>query len=86
MRRSLFVALGIMAIIIGVESLLIESATFYTDRGSTPSEFMDPSRIAGQSTVTWKPEEWFPWLVLSAGALVVIYSFTLPQRFRPHGE
>jgi hypothetical protein len=85
MWRAFFIALGIMAIIIGFESLIIESANFYTSRGSTPREFMNPSAISGQTTVTWQPKEWFPWLVLSVGALTVIYAFTLPQRFKTAG-
>ena len=30
MWRSIFIALGIMAIVVGVECLMIDSATFYT--------------------------------------------------------
>ncbi|KAA5546041.1 hypothetical protein FYK55_03820 [Roseiconus nitratireducens] len=86
MWRSLFIAFGIMAIIVGFESLIIESATFYSHRGSTPTEFFDPSSVPGQQTKTWQPTEWFPWLVLSAGALIVIYSFTLPKRFNASAE
>ncbi|MCA9135741.1 MAG: hypothetical protein KDB00_03255 [Planctomycetales bacterium] len=82
MWRAFFIALGIMAIIIGLESLLIDSANFYSSRGSTPKEFLNPGSITGQTTITWEPKEWFPWLVLSVGALIVIYSFTLPQRFK----
>lgn len=82
MWRAFFIALGIMAIIVGFESLLIESANFYSDRGSTAQEMLNPAAIAGQSTITWEPKEWFPWLVLSVGALIVIYSFTLPKRFQ----
>ena len=86
MWRAFFIALGLMAIIVGLESLLIESANFYSNRGSSPKEFLNPAAIAGQSTVTWQPKEWFPWLVLSIGALIVIYSFTLPQRFKTAGD
>jgi hypothetical protein len=86
MWRAFFIALGVMAIIVGLESLVIESANFYTDRGGNAQEFLDPSRIAGQSTITWRPQEWFPWLVLSVGALIVIYSFSLPQRFKTSAE
>lgn len=82
MWRSLFIAIGVMAIIIGFESLMIDSATFYKSRATTPGEFLDPTKIAGQTTSTWKPSEWFPWAVLSIGSLVVIYSFTLPKRFQ----
>ncbi len=86
MWRAFFIALGIMAIIIGFESLLIESANFYSDRGSSAKEFLNPANIAGQSTVTWEPKEWFPWLVLSLGSLIVIYAFTLPKRFKTVGD
>ena len=56
MWRSFFIALGIMAIIVGLESLVIHSANFYSTRGSTAGEFMDPSTVSGQSIVTWKPQ------------------------------
>lgn len=82
MWRAFFIALGIMGIIVGLESMLIESANFYSDRGSNAREFLNPAGIAGQTTITWQPKEWFPWVVLSVGTLTVIYSFTLPQRFQ----
>ncbi|MEM6472000.1 MAG: hypothetical protein AAF802_20740 [Planctomycetota bacterium] len=83
MWRALFIALGIMGIIVGLETMLIDSANFYSVRGSTTKEFMDPASISGQSIVTWKPKEWFPWAVMSVGTLIVIYAFSLPKRFRP---
>ena len=82
MRRSLFIALGIMAMIIGVESLFIESANIYVERGSTPLHLIDPTSVPGQRVFTWSPKEWFPWVVLAAGVLTVIYTFTLPRRIR----
>ena len=85
MWRAFFIALGVMAIIVGFESLVIESADFYSNRGGNPRELLDPSSIPGQSTTTWTPQEWFPWLVLSVGSLIVIYSFTLPKRFQTAG-
>lgn len=86
MWRAFFIALGIMSIIVGFESLLIDSANFYSSRGSTAKEFFNPSSISGQTTTTWEPKEWFPWLVLSVGALIVIYSFSLPQRFKTSAD
>ena len=83
MWRAFFVALGIMSIIVGFESLAIDSANIYSSRGSTAREFLNPSTISDQTTFTWQPKEWFPWVVLSVGALIVIYAFTLPQRFKP---
>ena len=80
MWRAFFIALGIMAIIVGFESLVIESANFYSIKGTIDTA------AGGGSTVTWQPKEWFPWLVLSGGALVVIYAFTLPRRFRSFAD
>ncbi|TWU04228.1 hypothetical protein [Stieleria varia] len=82
MWRSLFIALGIMAIIVGIECLLIDSASFYSRSSTTAVDFLDPSGAPSKSITTWKPKEWFPWLVLSVGTLVVIYSFTIPNRIR----
>lgn len=85
MWRAFFIALGIMAIIVGFESLVIDSANFYSSRGSSAAEFLDPSSVPGQSIITWEPKEWFPWVVMAGGTLVVIYSFTLPKRFQAMG-
>ncbi|OUT63597.1 hypothetical protein SV7mr_21480 [Stieleria bergensis] len=82
MWRAIFIAAGVMAMIIGIETLVIESADIYTSRGSTAREFLDPSTVDGQSTITFEPPEWFPWMVLSTGAITVIYTFSLPKRFK----
>ena len=82
MWRSLFIGIGIMALIFGVECLLIDSATLYGASDTTAANFIDPSGAPSASTKEWRPKEWLPWAVLSAGALIVLYSFTLPRRFR----
>ena len=87
MWRSLFLAIGIMAIIIGIESMLIETATLYSARDATAAKFMDPGMSPAGSSNIWSPGEMFPWAVLAGGAVTVIYVFTLPQRFqRPAAE
>jgi len=86
MWRSLFLAVGFMAIIIGVESMLIENATIYSSSETTAASFVDPSGIPAKSTKLWKPGEFFPWALLSCGALTVLYAFTLPRRFHRHAS
>ena len=81
MWRSLFIGIGIMALIFGVECLLIDSATLYGAGDTTAANFIDPSGAPSGSTKVWKPKEWMPWAVLSAGAITVLYSFTLPRRW-----
>ncbi len=80
--RSLFLAVGAMLMIIGVESMLIDSATVYAAADSSASEFVDPSAPPAIKTKVIRPSEWTPWASLSVGAIVVLYAFTLPQRFR----
>ena len=87
MWRSLFLAVGIMAIIVGLECLMIENATLYAAGESSAREFANPAGSPARSTQTWQPAEWFPWAVLSTGAVIVLYAFTLPRRWhQPTGE
>jgi hypothetical protein len=79
--RSLFLAIGIMLLIVGVECLLIDSATVFAAADSSASEFMDPSMPAGRTTKVVAPAEWMPWTLLSTGAIVVLYAVTLPKRW-----
>lgn len=81
MWRSIFLALGIMAIIFGLECLLIESASLYSAGETSTRSFMDPSGAPSAQTRLWQPKEWHPWLALCGGTVAVLYVFTLPQRF-----
>jgi len=72
--RAFFLALGIYCCVLGAECLLIEKATLN-------------SRSARQSALGFSapkreviPSDWAPWSLLSAGAVTILYSFTLPQR------
>lgn len=82
MWRAIFIALGLMAIIIGLECLAIESAIFYKPSETRASSFINPIGQPAGDTREWRPQEWFPWLILSAGTITVLYAFTLPKRIR----
>lgn len=82
MWRSVFLALGIMAMIVGVECLLIDSANLYAAGQTSTQSFINPNGVPAASTRSWQPKEWFPWMLLSAGTITVLYAFTLPSRFR----
>ena len=81
MRRAFFIAIGLMAIIIGLETMVIDSASFYSREQTTASAFFDPSGAPSFDTEVWQPQEWLPWTALSAGLITVLYAFTLPKRF-----
>ena len=81
MWRSIFIAVGIMAIILGVECLVIDSADIYSATGTQASSFANPLGQPSVSTHQWRPKEWFPWVFLSTGTITILYAFTLPKRF-----
>ncbi|MGB7345562.1 MAG: hypothetical protein WBD20_15215 [Pirellulaceae bacterium] len=82
MWRAIFIALGIMAIIFGTECLMIDSAVLYSSEGTKAVDFFDPTGIPNNSSSEWRPKEWLPWAVASAGWITVLYAFTLPRRWR----
>jgi len=82
MWRSLFIALGTMMIIIGIEAMLIDSATVYAAAESSAAEFMNPSGVPAVNTKVISPGEWTPWVILSFGAIIVLYAITLPLRWQ----
>lgn len=69
MWRSFFLAVGAYCCLLGVEALALEKAVVKT----TPSQ----PRSATRDVI---PPDWAPWSLLGTGAVVLLYSFTLPQR------
>ena len=72
MLRSFFLAVGMFLLVLGFESMIIDQATV-TNPGDEGS---------GPSVVTLNPPEWVPWSLVSAGAVTMLYSYTLPQKFK----
>jgi hypothetical protein len=69
MFRALFLALGVSCCFLGLEALAIDRAVLKTPPNSP---------AATQRIVD--PPEWAPWSLLAGGAVVVLYSFTIPRR------
>lgn len=74
MWRSFFLAIGIFLCILGVECLAIDKAVL----GEAQAERSPFS--AFQSPREFSPPEWAPWTLMSSGAVVLLYSFTIPRR------
>ncbi len=74
-----------MLIIVGVECLLIDSATLASDRTEivqVNNGWFQPARAMEMSNEhVVRPKEWIPWSALASGAIVLLYSFTLPRRW-----
>lgn len=68
MWRSFFLAIGVYCCLLGFEALAINRAVLKPQVRS--GQVISPAR-----DVT--PPDWAPWSLLSAGAVVVLYSLTL---------
>jgi hypothetical protein len=77
MWRSFFLAVGIFLCILGVESLAVDKAVLSgSAAAASPGQFgafQDPGR-------EFTPPEWAPWTLMTSGAVVLLYSFTIPRR------
>lgn len=69
MLRSFFLAIGAYCCLLGVEALAVEKAVLKV----TPSARQSATRDI-------VPPDWAPWSLLGTGAVVLLYSFTVPQR------
>ncbi|HMP07363.1 MAG TPA: hypothetical protein PJ982_13515 [Lacipirellulaceae bacterium] len=72
MWRALFLALGVSSCLLGAEALFIDKALLKKPEGKPAS---------AQKVVD--PPEWAPWSLMAGGAVVVLYSFTIPRRVTP---
>lgn len=71
MWRSFFLAIGAYCCLLGVEALAVERAVLKRD-------FAADANSTVQREIA--PPDWAPWSMMGAGAVVVLYSFTLPRR------
>ena len=80
MWRAFFAAVGAMLLILGGECLVVEKAVL----ASSPQEaaapmgpFDEPNVASTSPSREVRPPEWAPWSLLSAGAVIMLYTFTL---------
>lgn len=79
MWRATFLALGISAVILGLECLVIDKAVM--NRREDPPKGVPAAwgaSMTRQKEIT--PPDWAPWSLLSGGAVTMLYSITLPGR------
>lgn len=75
MWRSLFIAVGIFAIVLGLECLVVEE--FEWRPKARPGA---PATAAAPRGEQFAPPDWAPWGLLSTGAITVVYAVALPKR------
>ncbi len=81
MWRALFTAVGICLLILGGECLIVDNAVLAFPRGRQveTSPYGPQPPVQGVATREFSPPEWAPWTLLSAGAVVMLYTFTVTR-------
>lgn len=82
MMKSFFLAMGIFMCLLGSQCLVIEKFVLKArdPAEATSLDWMDTQPKLGPQREL-DPPEWAPWTLLSTGAVVCIYSQTLPKKF-----
>lgn len=81
MWRAFFAAIGAVLLILGGECLVIEKAVLASapqQNSAVPMSVFEDFQVS-QAPVNreLRPPEWAPWSLLSAGAVILLYTFTL---------
>jgi hypothetical protein len=80
MWRAFFLAIGLFMIICGLECLAVERVHLRQhDEPPPPTSWLDSGAKPDEGK-QFAPASWMPWSILSSGAVVCLYSFTIPRR------
>jgi hypothetical protein len=80
MWRAMALAIGISFCILGAECLVIDKAVLAGSRPVTAETGVFGQTAAVEKPREIQPPEWAPWSLISLGAVVMLYSFTIPKR------
>ena len=83
MIRAVFLAVGICVMIFGAECLAVQKIVLKKREAPPASQatlLQEGATEGPNKTIT--PPDWAPWALLGAGALICIYSYTIPIRLK----
>ena len=81
MWRSFFLACGVSVLLLGLECLVVDDFILAARYGSA-STLLGGSDASRGGSRDIDPPDWAPWSLLSAGAVTMLYSFTIQQRVK----
>lgn len=79
MLRAMFLGIGCYLMIAGLQCLAVDRVFWRTTAEPAPTaiSFQKP---AAQKPKDFPPAPWVPWSLMTTGAVVCLYSFTIPAR------
>jgi hypothetical protein len=81
MWRAFFLAFGIFCVVLGLECLGVDRVMLRVHDDPPlsvwPFDSIQPQQGPNKQLV---PAPWAPWSLISSGAVVCLYSFTIPRR------
>lgn len=85
MWRAFFLAIGTYLVLLGAQCLGVEKFIL-KPQGQAPKAQVAAAAPAAPRTAGSKkeitPAPWAPWSLMGAGAVICLYSFTLPVRLK----
>jgi hypothetical protein len=78
MWRAFFLALGTYLVLLGAQCLGVERFVLKARESAAESQQLIPSAPPSQKALD--PPPWAPWSLMSTGAVVCLYSFSIPRR------
>jgi len=82
MWRAIFLSFGLSLVILGVECLGVEKISMKYRQDPPPANSPFDTEVKVGPRKTFTPPGWAPWSLISSGAVVCLYSFTIPLRVR----
>jgi hypothetical protein len=80
MWRSLFIAIGLYLMIVGMECLAVDRVDLKIHEEAPASAFSLGGAPQQGPAIQIIPAPWWPWSFLASGAVVCLYTFTIPRR------
>jgi hypothetical protein len=81
MWRAFFLAIGIYMVIFGLECLTVDRVLLKFREDPPPPTAVTLFKAQNEGPPKqFAPAPWVPWSLISSGAVVCLYSFTIPRR------
>lgn len=83
MWRAFFLSIGLFMILLGGQCLGVQKFTlkFREQPVVTEGGLLDGTKVTPGAKKVITPPNWAPWSMMATGAVVCLYSFTLPRRW-----